>query len=240
MPQQSQMAGPQAPPPAPPLPPQGWWNNFLQSIGVNQQQPQPQQPAPAQQQSLAQQLSGQGINAFPTQFPNLGPVGGLSSNPLSELNFKDYIMGAQPQFIQAQRFTPGQYSALNDILGQLGGAYSEQPYNFRPIAAQAQQRFQEQTLPSIAERFAGMNATQSSGFGRAATQAGKDFESSLAALQSQHALQRMPYLNQLASLGLTEPYLSNLGAGSGGSLGSLLSGTGSVVGSGIKALKAFL
>jgi hypothetical protein len=62
-------------------------------------------------------------------------------------------------------------------------------YSFAPIAEQARYNFNTQTIPSIAERFAGLGALSSSGFNRQLAQAGVDLERNLAALRSEYGLQ---------------------------------------------------
>lgn len=194
----------------------------------------------------------QGIGRVPASQMNrpdisgLGAVPGLTVTPVDVSRSgrgggtKDFFTGTRPSFIQAQRFLPGQYEALGGLLNQLKSAQSEDPYSFKPIRQEATQQFNQSTLPGIAERFAGMNALGSSGFQRQATQAGKDFQTSLGGLESKFALQRMPALNQLASIGLTEPYLSNLASssqgGGAGLLNSLIGLTGTLGKAGIGAM----
>lgn len=63
--------------------------------------------------------------------------------------------------------------------------------SFDPIEQRARQQFQEQTIPSIAQRFTNMGqGAQSTGaFRNALGRAGSDLESQLAALRSQYGLQ---------------------------------------------------
>jgi len=125
--------------------------------------------------------------------------------------------------------TPGQGQGLDQILQQLkqmggqGGAYSGaqnhlssllsgDPNAFSQFEAPYRQQFESQTLPGIAERFAGMGggmgggALSSSGFGQALGGAGAQLQSQLAGLhgglKNQAAGQAMGQYNQLANQGL--------------------------------------
>lgn len=91
-----------------------------------------------------------------------------------------------------------------DLIRQL-----QQPYqfNFQPIANEEMRRFQQQTVPSLAERFSGLDAQRSSAFRQSLGAAGSDLSSRLAALQAQTGLQ---------SAGINQQRM--------GQLGSLLSG----------------
>lgn len=73
--------------------------------------------------------------------------------------------------------------------GALQQLYQGNKYGFEPIAAQARNQFATQTIPTIAERFAGLGALSSSGFNRQLAQAGTDLERDLAALRAQYGIQ---------------------------------------------------
>lgn len=69
------------------------------------------------------------------------------------------------------------------------------PFDFAPIAQQARSQFQQQTIPSIAERFTSMGgygtgALSSPAFASQLGAAGAGLEQGLAALQSQYGLQQ--------------------------------------------------
>lgn len=111
-------------------------------------------------------LTGGGQRLEAPSLPTLPPVPGLS--PL-----------------------PG-YSNLNlptTNYGPLAQLYQGNKYSFEPIAQQARHQFATQTVPSIAERFAGLGALSSSGFNRQLAQAATDLERELAALRSQYGIQ---------------------------------------------------
>lgn len=82
-----------------------------------------------------------------------------------------------------------QLTANTPGYGALAQLYQGNKYGFEPIAAQARNQFATQTVPTIAERFAGLGALSSSGFNRQLAQAGTDLERDLAALRAQYGIQ---------------------------------------------------
>lgn len=113
----------------------------------------------------------------------------------------------QPQDArQFQRFTPEQQQALSQVL-QLGlGGLQQGSGGFEPIAQQARTQFQQQTIPSIAQRFTAMNGQRSGAFQQALGQAGAGLEEGLASLGSQYNLQRQGQLQNLLGAGLTPQF----------------------------------
>lgn len=139
----------------------------------------------------------------------------------------DTLFGNKEKFKQVGTKTPGQLQGLEGILEQLrnmagqGGAYSgAQNYLSKILSgdkgalaefeAPYRQEFEQQTIPGLAERFAGMNAMgsglSSSGFGQALGGAGAQLQSQLAGLHGklrQNASdQAFGQFNQLANHGL--------------------------------------
>lgn len=120
---------------------------------------------------------------------------------------------ASPEQIrQFEQFTPEQQQALGTILQQALGQLQDPQAGFQPIAAEARRGFQEQTIPSIAERFTGMGAggQRSSAFAGELGQAGAGLESQLAALGSQFGQRQQELAQQLAGLGLTPQFTQAL------------------------------
>jgi len=103
-------------------------------------------------------------------------------------NLSKFFMGNKGEEQQFQKFTPEQQSALDQLLKQ--GSESS---DFSGIENLAQKRFQEETIPSIAERFTSMGAggQGSSAFQSSLGRAGSDLESQLAGLRSQHGMQQL-------------------------------------------------
>ncbi|MCH7641302.1 hypothetical protein IID22_03840 [Patescibacteria group bacterium] len=90
--------------------------------------------------------------------------------------------------------------------GLPGAEQEEQAFDFGPIADEARRGFREDTIPSIAERFAGLGASRGSAFQRQSAAAGANLEKSLAALKSQMgpqlAMQRGQLRNQRTQLAM--------------------------------------
>lgn len=128
--------------------------------------------------------------------------------------------------------TKQQQALHNNILAQAmgmsqgGGGYdlANQYYNnflngnsqeaFNQFSAPYLQQFEEQVLPQIAERYAGVGALSSSGFGQAIGGASAGLQAQLAQLfsnlQSQAAQQQYGQYNQLAQTGLNyQPFAYN-------------------------------
>lgn len=170
-----------------------------------------------------------------------GGLGGLFSGDGSQQQrpMQNQVQGNQPlagvDFAQLQRFNPQQMgvqqSALQQALSLLGGQGSglSNQFNFAPIAQQARTQFQQQTVPGLAERFAGLGSgagLSSPAFASQLGQAGAGLEGQLAALQSQYGLQQQglnqQLLNQLLGFGL-QPQFENIYAPQQQSFGQSIS-----------------
>jgi len=133
-------------------------------------------------------------------------------------------------------------SALIAALSQLGlqGAQDIYPRmmgdpmtGFAPIQEQAQQSFEYQTVPTIAERFTSMSNPRSSGFAQQVGAAGRNLNVDLAALGSEYGMQQrnnqLNYLNMLFGQGLQrqfEPIYHQRPPSAWGSIGGGLLGAG--------------
>lgn len=170
----------------------------------------------------------------------------------------DMLFGAKNQMRNVPLLTKEQQSSLNQILGQLGqmqgptGAYGMAQNRladllgggsdvYNAFAAPYMRQFQEQTIPQLAERFAGFGgrggALSSSGFGQGLGAAGAGLQESLASMGAglqQNALQQaLGQYNTLAGLGLgTRAYQPNYQQGTLGIFGSLLGNLGTGLGLG--------
>lgn len=103
---------------------------------------------------------------------------------------------SSPKIRQLPTQTPAQMALTGQagniaqgLLGQLN-----QPFGQSPIAQQARQQFQTQTIPTIAERFSSLGAQNSSAFQNALGQAGVGLESNLASLGQQNQNQLLHLL----------------------------------------------
>lgn len=171
----------------------------------------------------------------------------------------EMLFGKGDKMSQVSTLNPQQQQSLSNILSQLGmmggqgGAYSGaqnylsnllsgDPNAFSQFEAPYRQQFESQTLPMLAERFAGLNpmggGLSSSGFGQALGGAGAQLQAQLAGLHGnlrQNATgQAMGQFNNLAGLGLgTRSFENVYQPGNTGLMGGALSGLGAGLGMGL-------
>lgn len=135
--------------------------------------------------------------------------------------------GKEGSVEQVQKFNPQQQQILQFLLQQ-GQQGLQNPYGgFAPIAQQARSQFNQQTVPSLAERFTamGQNSLGSPAFASQLGQAGSGLEEALAALQSQYGMQNQKNALQMLALGMS-PGAENFYRGSQPGFGeNLLSGS---------------
>jgi hypothetical protein len=110
--------------------------------------------------------------------------------------------GRPGEFQQLSNFSPQIQSALNQNIMGLLGQVGNKDY-LQDMMGQARQRFDQQTIPSIAERFTSMGeGAQSSGAFRGALgQAGVDLEKQLGGLGLQGQQMQQGLLTSLLGLG---------------------------------------
>ena len=128
--------------------------------------------------------------------------------------FMDFLFGEGEKTEEFQKYSPQQI----DIFKQLGGGaqgqlpqafeflqsiLSQSPEAFKSFEAPARRQFEEQTIPSIAERFSGMGAQKSSAFGQQLGQAGAGLEENLAAQRSGLGMSAISQLMGLLGQGQT-------------------------------------
>lgn len=172
-------------------------------------------------------------------------------------SISSFFGGSPDKFYNINTKTQGQQQGLDQILSMMkgmtgpGGNYSQaQDYYGRLLnndkdtydrfAAPYMQKFEQQTIPMLAERFAGMGgglgggALGSSGFGQAVGGAGSGLQAQLAGLfsnlQRGAAQDTTAQYNQLSNQGLgTQMFENSFQPGSNGLLGELFSsGAGGV------------
>lgn len=121
--------------------------------------------------------------------------------------FKRYFVGAKEEYPQIQRYTQQQRSALDNFLAQ-GQKYTD----IEGQDALARKRFNEETLPSIYQRYGrfGGSGTLQNEVGRA----GADLEAQLRAMREQYGL-------KASQLGLTPQFDTGHKAETYGLLGEL-------------------
>lgn len=131
--------------------------------------------------------------------------------------FLDFLFGKDEKTQQFQKYAPNQQNILNQILSRgeaplssgfdfLSSILSNNPEAIARFEAPTRRAFSEQTLPSIAERFTGMNAQKSSAFGQQLGQAGQRLEESLASQRSGRGFQALSQLQSLLGNGLTSQF----------------------------------
>lgn len=119
---------------------------------------------------------------------------------------RDFLLGTPGRAEQVQRFNPEQQQAFSQILQQALSGLQQPTAGFEPIAQQARTQFQQQTVPSLAERFTAMGGQGSSAFGQQLGQAASGLEQGLASQQAQYGLQRGNQLQQLLGMGLAPQF----------------------------------
>lgn len=105
----------------------------------------------------------------------------------------DWRHSTQDQPVSINTTTPEQGDVLNQLYQGLPQGIQNlnmpgNQSNFEPIANEARRNFSQNTIPTLAERFAGLGRN-SSGLQQTLGGAGAQFESQLAAAQAQHGLQ---------------------------------------------------
>lgn len=174
-------------------------------------------------------------------------------------NIMEMLFGHGDRNIQQSLLNGGQSQVLEQLLSQLGGLgggggglgqalqllqgyldpNSQQYQNFEN---QHMQNFEQQTVPRLAEQFAGLGGgmgggLSSSGFGQALGAAGGKLQTDLAAMKSGLGLQAAQGLfgqyNQMANQGLgTRTFENQYQPGSGGLLGGALNAAAGGIGQG--------
>lgn len=119
-------------------------------------------------------------------------------------NILQFLFGQGAEDKQYDLYNPDQQQGFAQILQQALAGLQNNTTDFEPIENQARSDFTQKTIPSIAERFTGLGAQNSSAFANQLGSAGSGLETNLAAMKSGHNLQRQGLLQNLAGLGLTQ------------------------------------
>lgn len=158
-------------------------------------------------------------------------------------NFMDFLFGKGEKTKQFQKYTPQQQGALNktlqgsqqqlpEIFNYLQSILSQDPELMKQFEAPARRSFEQQTIPSIAERFTEMGAQGSNAFGQQLGQAGASLEENLAAQRGQMGTQAIQQLMQLLNMGLTPQFENVYQPATQGFLGTAAQGLGQGFGMG--------
>lgn len=144
----------------------------------------------------------------------------ISASPLpNQPNwFSRTFLGQAPQTIQSDIFRPNQMQGQDEFLRMALEQLQNPQAGFAPIAQQAREQFEQQTVPSIAERFSalGSGAQGSSAFGQQLGAAGAGLESDLASQQAKFGQKQQGLAQQLAGLGMQPSFETKIQPGSEG------------------------
>lgn len=124
----------------------------------------------------------------------------LGSTAVGPKGLKEQLFGTDDRVQQFANRTPEQMAAQNQLLQLAMQQLQGNKFDFAPIQQEATQNFQRQTIPSIMERYKG------GALNRALASAGKDLDTGLASLKSQHALGQQGLNLQQLGLGLAPQF----------------------------------
>lgn len=106
------------------------------------------------------------------------------------MGLRSFLFGRSAQNTQLPTVSPEQQQFMSWLLSQGKQGFEQgSDFNFEPLEQQAMTQFQSEIIPSIAERFAGTGARNSSAFQSALGQAGSGLAQNLAALKAQYGYQ---------------------------------------------------
>jgi hypothetical protein len=123
----------------------------------------------------------------------------------------DYLVGPSEDVSleELEKLVPQAIPSMEEIQASMPALPDT---SFEPIDQLARQKFEQETIPGLAERFAGLGGLNSTAFQGELGKAGTNLESQLAALRSQHGLQQ-------GQLGLQQQDVASRRAGILGQLG---------------------
>lgn len=142
--------------------------------------------------------------------------------------------GSQGRFKKIETLSNRQKSALHDILNHperrfdfasqqplyksgvqyLQNILGQDPETMKQFEAPIMRQFNEQIVPQLSERFAGLGAGSSSAFNQTMGQAGADLSERLAALRSNLAMQALPMASMYSQMPFDEQFkVLSLGMG---------------------------
>ncbi len=130
-------------------------------------------------------------------------------NPNRPGNFWEGTPATQGRIGTYNLYTPEQQQAFNSVLQRALGNLNNAQFSFDPIEQKAREGFNQQTIPSIAERFTSMGSGPNSGaFNRAVAGAGKNLETDLASARQGYNFQQQALLQNLLGIGLQPQFES--------------------------------
>jgi hypothetical protein len=151
------------------------------------------------------------------------------------MGFGDFMMGTPGQMTQQPLRSNMQMGWMNQMGNQAMSGLGSNQFDFAPIEAKARQGFQQQTLPSIAERFSNMGSgggQRSSAFAGSLGQAASGLDTNLAAMRSDYGMQQQNQLMQMLQMALQPQFENIYQQGQPGALHGLFGGMGQGMGMG--------
>lgn len=143
-----------------------------------------------------------------------GALGGLSGLFGIGKGKKDKVKDYSPYNKQQQNFIGNQLEALGplneDAISYIQQLLSSDPEALSAFEQPYLDKYNQETVPGIAERFAGIGAQSSSGFNQAMAQGARGLQTDLAALRSGLKSQALNQLNMMTQTGLkpmNQPYV---------------------------------
>jgi hypothetical protein len=114
------------------------------------------------------------------------------------------MMGKKPSIVSVDRFTSRETGAMNKMLEMAMSQMDPSRMSSDPMRQRLMSLYQQQILPSIAERFTGMGDGQgSSAFLGELTSGTNDFMERMGTLESQYNMQMLPQYLRMGEIGLT-------------------------------------
>lgn len=176
-------------------------------------------------------------------------TGGIFSKPGKEFllgkgekKYQQNLLGQEQLPLYQQLLQSAQGAGAGGAFGESADYYrdllSNNPQDQDAFAAPELRRFNEQTVPSLAEQFAGMGsgALSSSGFRNAAVSAGADLGERLGAMRAQLRQQGAQGLQSIGQQGLGQYKENILRPATSGLLGGIAGGVGQGIGQGVGKL----
>ncbi len=155
----------------------------------------------------------------------------------------NFLFGKKGRFEEIERFTPEQKSIFSQILENIKTPLGMGFQNLMQLLSGSQEgletyqrpamrQFEQEIMPSIAERFSGLGAQRSSAFGQQLGQAGASLAENLASQRANLQSQALGQLQQLLGLGMTPQFETLYRPATSGFLGSLAPALGQGMGLG--------
>jgi len=181
-------------------------------------------------------------------------VGGVAGGLGSSKSGGNFFTGSPGGFEQVSRFTPEQQQQFSQLLSGLGPAQgagldlinqllSGDEEAFAKFEAPFKRQFEQETVPGIAERFAGMGshgAQSSSAMQQTMGQAGRELSENLASLRGNLQQNALSQLQGMMGMGFQPTFESVYRQPTTGFFGGLAGGLGQGAGQigGMAGLKA--